>query len=110
MAFLRCGYHQILGPRRHLPKFSNGLCRHASACVRFNPHFGWQGTNSYVERSNAFGFISHEGFRSLPPHSLQPLYATRDAGLRGYVVVSRGAAHNGKVTDFRDRQSKKQDA
>jgi hypothetical protein len=26
------------------------------------------------------------------------------------VVVSRRAAHNGKVTDFRDRQSKKQDA
>jgi hypothetical protein len=23
MAFLRCCYHQILGPRRHLPKFSN---------------------------------------------------------------------------------------
>src|SRR5262249_44067186 len=28
------------------------------ACVRFNPHFGWQAAESYVERSNAFALIS----------------------------------------------------
>src|SRR5262245_63257707 len=27
------------------------------ACVRFNPHFGWQAAESYVERSNAFAII-----------------------------------------------------
>src|SRR5215472_16312619 len=58
MAFLRCRYHQILGPCRFLPKFSNGLCRHADACVRFNAHFGRQAAESYVERSNAFALIS----------------------------------------------------
>ena len=39
MRLLRCCYHQILGPHRHLPKLSNGLCRHAGACVRFNRIF-----------------------------------------------------------------------
>ena len=57
MAFLRYCYRQILGPRRHLPKFSNGLCRHAGACIRFNAHFGWQAAESYVERSNVFALI-----------------------------------------------------
>src|SRR6516225_4682556 len=71
MAFLRCCYHQILEPRRHLPKFSDGLCRHAGACVRFNTHFGWQAAESYVERSNAFrGTIERrdERARSLFDH------------------------------------------
>jgi hypothetical protein len=57
MAFLWGCYHQILGPRRHLPKFSNSLCRHAGACVRLNAHLGWQAAESYVERSNAFALI-----------------------------------------------------
>jgi hypothetical protein len=54
------------------------------------------------------GFISHESFHSLPPDSLQPLYATRD-GPKTFqldVGVSRRAAHNGKVTDFRDREAR----
>ena len=55
--FLRGCYHQILGPRRHLPKLSNGLCRHAGAYVRLNLHLGWQAAESYVERSNAFALI-----------------------------------------------------
>jgi hypothetical protein len=55
----RC--HQIRGPRRHLPKLSNSLCRHAGACVRFNPHFRWQATESYAERGNAFALISGHG-------------------------------------------------
>ena len=42
MTFVRGCYHQILGPRRHLPKLSNGLCRHAGADVRLNVHLGWQ--------------------------------------------------------------------
>ena len=46
MAFLRDCYHQILGPRRHLPKLSNSLCRHAGAYVRLNSHLGWQAAKS----------------------------------------------------------------
>jgi hypothetical protein len=46
MAFLRCCYHQILGPRRYLPKFANSLCRHAGAYVPLNPHLGWQATEA----------------------------------------------------------------
>jgi PAS domain-containing protein len=54
MTFLRGCYHQILGPRRDLPKLSNGLCRHAGAYVCLNLHLGWQAAESDVERSNAF--------------------------------------------------------
>src|SRR3989442_1412873 len=64
MTFLRGCYHQILGPRRHPPKFSNSLCRHAGAYVRLNLHLGWQAPESYVERSNAFALIP--GHRLLP--------------------------------------------
>jgi hypothetical protein len=54
-------YHQILGPRRHLPKFANGHCGHSDVWVRLHPHLTWQATKSYVERGNAFGFTSHKG-------------------------------------------------
>src|SRR5262245_4949638 len=64
MTLLRGCYHQILGPRRHLPKLSNGLCRHAGAYVCLNVHLGWQAAESYVERSNAFALI--------PGHTLLP--------------------------------------
>ena len=64
MTFPRGCYHQILGPSRHLPKLSNGLCRHAGAYVRLNLHFGWQAAESYVERSNAFALVP--GHRLLP--------------------------------------------
>src|SRR5262245_3626656 len=57
MVFLRCCYDQILGPRRHLPKFSNSLCRHAGAYVSLNPHLGWQAAESYVERSDVFALV-----------------------------------------------------
>jgi hypothetical protein len=69
MAFLRSYYHQILGPRRHLPKFSNSLCRHA-AYVRLNPHLGWQAAESYVERNDAFALIPGIGSSliALPLH------------------------------------------
>jgi len=70
MAFLRCCHHQILGPRRHLPKLSNGLCRNAGPCVGFNAHFGWQAAESYVERSNIFALIS--GHRVLTDLSRGP--------------------------------------
>jgi hypothetical protein len=61
MALLRGCYHQILGPRRHLPKFANGHCGHSDVWVRLHPHLTWQATKSYVERGNAFGFTSHKG-------------------------------------------------
>src|SRR5215510_15644705 len=57
MVFLRCCYDQILGPRRHLPKFSNSLCRHAGAYVSLNPHLGWQAAENYVKRSGVFALI-----------------------------------------------------
>jgi hypothetical protein len=34
MVFLRGCYHQILGPRRHLPKY--GRCRHSDVWVRLD--------------------------------------------------------------------------
>src|SRR6516225_4116444 len=57
MTFLRDCYHQILRPRRHLPRFSNSLCRHAGAYISLNPHLGWQAAESYVERSDVFALI-----------------------------------------------------
>src|SRR5262249_42198353 len=57
MVFPGCCYDQILGPRRHLPKFSNSLCRHAGAYISLNPHLGWQAAESYVERSDVFALI-----------------------------------------------------
>jgi hypothetical protein len=80
MAFLRGCYRQILGPRLHLPKFANGLCRHSDVWVRLDPHLIWQATESYLERSNAFGLVLHKdflpvGYRLLTAgNSLQPLY------------------------------------
>jgi hypothetical protein len=61
MAFLRCCYHQILGPLLHLPKFANGLCRYSDTSVHLDSHLMRQATESYVERGNAFGLISHRG-------------------------------------------------
>src|SRR5262245_54111003 len=59
--FLRGCYHQILRPCRHLPKFANGLCRHAGAYVRLNLHLSGQAAESYVERSNAFALVPGHG-------------------------------------------------
>ena len=61
MMILRCCYHQILGPGRHLPKFANGCYRHSDIWVRLDPHLTWQATKSYVERGDAFGLILHQG-------------------------------------------------
>ena len=59
--FLRSCYHQILGPRRHFPKFTNCRCRHSDVFFRLNPHCTWQATKSYVERGNASGLKLHKG-------------------------------------------------
>jgi hypothetical protein len=48
IVFLRRCYHQILGPRRHLPEFANGFCRHGNARLHFDPHMTWQATKGYV--------------------------------------------------------------
>jgi hypothetical protein len=61
MLFLRCCYHQILGPCRQLPKFANGRCRYSDAGVCLDPHLTRQASKSYVERGNAFGLVSHKG-------------------------------------------------
>src|SRR5215510_1333016 len=39
----------------------NGHYGHSDVWVRLHPHLTWQATKSYVERGNAFGFISHKG-------------------------------------------------
>src|SRR6266542_5045213 len=70
MAFLRCCYHQILGPRRHLPKFSNGVCSYSEIFVCLNSHLVWQAAKSDVERGSAFGLVSHKASltaRTAPP-------------------------------------------
>jgi hypothetical protein len=91
MTFLRGYNHQILGPRRHLAKFSNGLCRHAGAYVRLYLHLGWQAAESYVECSNAFALIP--GHRLLPDCSAaeQPTIEgtsfARHASERGHGTV-----------------------
>jgi hypothetical protein len=65
MAFLRRCYHQILGPRRYLSQFADGLCRHCNARFHVNPHTTWQATKRYMQRANAFwACISF-----WPPHS-----------------------------------------
>src|SRR5262249_54947965 len=46
--FLRRCYHQILGPRRRLPEFANGFCRHRNARLHLDPHMTWQAAKSYV--------------------------------------------------------------
>src|SRR5215469_18234792 len=89
MTFLRRCYHQILGPRRHLPKLSNGLCRYTGAYVRLNLHLGWQAAESYVERSNAFALIP--GHRvladcpvaAIPSRVMNSRLFTRSPGRRG---------------------------
>src|SRR5262249_51869103 len=94
ITFLRGCYHQIFGPRRHPPKLSNGLCRHAGAYVRLNLHLGWQAAESYVERSNAFALIP--GHRLLPDCSAaeQPSIEgnsfARHASERGYGTLAGG--------------------
>jgi hypothetical protein len=96
MDILRCCYHQILGPGRQLLKFSNGLCRHAGACVRFNPHFLWQATESYVERSNAFALISGHG-KSLLICSLGAPYQVMNS--RRLLLTSSARVTSGRGTD-----------
>src|SRR6476646_1802125 len=64
IAFLRGCYHKILRPRRHIPKFGNGLCRHPDIWVYFDPHLIWQACKGYVECSNVLRIISHQ---DLPP-------------------------------------------
>ena len=57
--FLRRCYYQILGPHRHPPKFTNGLCRYSEVFVCLNSHLIWQTAKSDVERGSAFGLVSH---------------------------------------------------
>jgi len=60
MAYLRGCYRQILGPRLHATKFTDGSCGHADVWIRLNLHRVRQAPKGYVECSNAFGFVSHK--------------------------------------------------
>jgi hypothetical protein len=82
-AFLGSCYHQILGPCLQLPKPADGLCRHCGAWVYLDPHLIRQATDSYVQCCKGFGFVPHQGFRSLrrmsmPPAILQSVCACGD--------------------------------
>jgi len=59
----RC-YGQIFGPRRQLPKFSNGVCRYSEIFVCLNSHLIWQSAKSDLQCGSAFGLISHKGLRT----------------------------------------------
>jgi hypothetical protein len=63
MTLLRRCYDQILGPRRYLSEFADGLCRHCNARFHLNPHTIWQATKRYVQRATAFRLVLH----GLPP-------------------------------------------
>jgi hypothetical protein len=58
-AFRRRRYGQILGPRRHLPKFANCLCRHPDVWVGLDLHPSWPAAKKRLERGNTFHFASH---------------------------------------------------
>jgi len=45
-------------------KSANGLCRHSDAWVYLDPRLIRQATKRYAECCNAFGLVSHQGFRS----------------------------------------------
>jgi hypothetical protein len=82
MAFLRCCYRQILGPRRHLAKLANGLCRHSDIWVHLDPHLIWQATKSYVERGNAFALIpGHRVLADCPAAELPTMTRWEDTRL-----------------------------
>src|SRR5262245_47617365 len=61
--WIDCGwgsYHQILGPRRQLPKFADVGRRYSDLSVHYHPHLVWQAAKGDVERTHAFGSISHK--------------------------------------------------
>ena len=59
--FLRRRDCQVVRPNRHLAKVADGPCRYFDARLHFDTHPIWQATKSKLERSDAFGFVSHEG-------------------------------------------------
>src|SRR3954465_14393916 len=87
MMILRCCYHQIFGPGRHLPKFADGCYRHSDIWVRLDPHLTWQATKSYVECGDAFGLILHQGFPHCSFRFFCPL-ALAAAVPRGRLIAS----------------------
>jgi hypothetical protein len=67
ITILRCRDSTVVGPRRHVPKFADGLCRHADVRVHLDPHLIWQASKSDVERGNAFRLVVHGRHQCLPP-------------------------------------------
>jgi hypothetical protein len=60
MAVLRRRNCQIIRPSRYFAKIADGLCRYFDVRVHFHPHSIWQATKRELERSDAFGLVSHE--------------------------------------------------
>jgi len=86
MAFLGRCYGQIFRPRRHLPKFSNGVCGYSEIFVCLNSHLIWQATKCDVERGSVFGPISHKGlpYEGLPYADISlALFYAADDGYNG---------------------------
>jgi hypothetical protein len=89
--FLRGFYHQILGPRRHLAKLANGLCRHSDIWVHLDPHLIWQATKSYLERGYAFALMpGHRVLADCPAAELPTMTPV------GRHETSRHFARNGE--------------
>jgi hypothetical protein len=66
MAVLRGCYDQVVGPSRHLPKFTDRFCRHPDVWVHLHPHLIWQATEGYVKRSKARCQTAHLIRSSVP--------------------------------------------
>jgi hypothetical protein len=74
------------GPRRHLPKFANGLCRYLDVLLYLDRPVIWQANKNHAERSNANGVVSHDDAPYIARYSslltagtsLQPLNSAGD--------------------------------
>jgi hypothetical protein len=65
-AFIWRRYDQILGPRSHVPKFANSVCRNSEILVCLDPHLIRQAAESDMECGSAFRLVSHKGLPYCP--------------------------------------------
>jgi hypothetical protein len=71
----------------HLAKLANGPRRYFDARVHVNPHPIRQATKRELERSNAFGFVSHEGSPVVLGQQESLIRAERDGLQRQYIAA-----------------------
>jgi hypothetical protein len=61
MTILWRRYRQVFRPNYNHAKLADCLCRYTNVCVHLDRHLSGQPTKRELERSDAFGFVSHEG-------------------------------------------------